>query len=101
GTFDPAAERQAFLNDAAGRLGTTSAKLDAALKAAAIDRVDAALAAGRITKADADAMKAAITSGNLPLGVGRGPGFGIHGDMHGGKFLDSAATYLGLSEDQL
>jgi len=99
GTFDPAAEHQAFLNDAAGRLGVTSAKLDAALKAAAIDRVDAALAAGRITKPEADAMKAAINSGKLPLGVG--PGLRDHGDMHGGKFLDAAATYLGLSEDQL
>jgi hypothetical protein len=99
GTFDPAAERQAFLNDAAGRLGTTSTKLDAALKAAAIDRVDAALAAGRITKAQADEMKAAITSGKLPLGVG--PGLRDHGGMHGGMFLDAAATYLGLTGDQL
>ena len=101
GTFDPAAERQAFLNDAAGRLGTTSTKLDAALKAAAIDRVDAALAAGRITKTQADAMKAAINSGKLPLGAGPGPGLRDHGGMHGGQFLDAAATYLGLTEDQL
>jgi hypothetical protein len=99
GTFDPAAERQAFLNDAAGRLGVTSTKLDAALKAAAIDRVDAALAAGRITKDEAQAMKDAINSGKFPLTAG--PGFGVHGDMHGGKFLDAAATYLGLTEDQL
>jgi hypothetical protein len=103
GTFDPAAERQAFLNDAAGRLGTTSTKLDAALKAAAIDRVDAALAAGQITKAQADEMKAAINAGKLPLGMGYGRGFGggMHGGMHGGMYLDAAATYLGLTEDQL
>jgi hypothetical protein len=101
GTFDPAAERQAFLNDAAGRLGTTSTKLEEALKAAAIDRVDAALAAGQITTAQADEMKAAINSGKLPLGVGIGPGFGVHVGMAGGKFLDAAATYLGLTEDQL
>jgi|SRR5579859_590942 len=101
GTFDPKAEQQAFLNDAAGRLGVTSAKLEDALKAAAIDRVDAALAAGRITKDEADAMKAAINSGNLPIGIpGAGPGFrhvfGLHGDV-----LDAAATYLGLTDDQL
>src|SRR6266516_893686 len=70
GAFDPAAQRQAFLNDAAGRLGVTSSKLEAALKAAAIDRVDAALAAGQITKVEADAMKAAINSGKVPLGAG-------------------------------
>jgi hypothetical protein len=104
GTFDPAAERQAFLNDAAGRLGVPSTKLDAALKAAAIDRVDAALASGQITKAQADAMKAAINAGKLPLGLGYGRGFGgggMHGGLHGGQFLGAAATYLGLTEDQL
>src|SRR5436305_123093 len=101
GTFDPKAERQAFLNDAAGRLGVSSDKLESALKAAAIDRVDAALAAGRITKDEADSMKAAINSGRFPLGVGMGPGMRMHGEMHGGHFLDAAATYLGLTEDQL
>jgi hypothetical protein len=104
GTFDPAAERQAFLNDAAGRLGVSSDKLDAALKAAAVDRVDAALAAGRITKAEADAMKSAINSGKLPLGMGV-PGMGFRmggGGIHTlGGTLDAAATYLGLTEDQL
>jgi len=100
GTFDPKAERQAFLNDAAGRLGVTSSKLEDALKGAAIDRVDAALAAGRITKDEADAMKAAINSGKLPLGLG--PGLEMHADGHGiGGMLDAAATYLGLTQDQL
>src|SRR5437868_13176547 len=96
GTFDPKAERQAFLNDAAGRLGVTSSKLEDALKQAALDRVDAALAAGRITQAQADEMKAAINAGKLPVGPGVGPGF-----RHGGRgfglrgSLDAAATYLG------
>lgn len=105
GTFDPKAERQAFLNDVAGRLGTTSDKLEAALKAAAIDRVDAALAAGRITKDEADAMKAAINAGQLPLGV---PGIGLGPNLRrvghafvGGEVMDAAATYLGLTQDQL
>ena len=83
GTFDPAKERQAYLNDAAGRLGVTSAKLDQALKGAAIDRVDAALAAGRITQDQADAMKAAINSGRLPAGAGLAPGMGFGFRMHG------------------
>ena len=101
GTFDPKAERQAFLNDAAGRLGVTSTKLEDALKAAAIDRVDAALAAGQITKDEADAMKAAINAGQLPIGIpGAGPGFHHGFGFRGGAFLDAAATYLGLTDDQ-
>jgi hypothetical protein len=99
GTFDPQAERQAFLDDAAGRLGVSGTKLEDALEAAAIDRVDAALAAGRITKDEADAMKAAIGSGKLPLGPGFGFGLHEHHVMFGG--LDEAASYLGLTEDQL
>src|SRR5262245_38866997 len=100
GSFDPKAERQAYLNDVAGRLGVSSAKLEDALKGAAIDRVDAALAAGRITKDEADAMKAAINAGDLPLGVGPGPGmgFGFGGDrglfFADGGPLEAAATYL-------
>jgi hypothetical protein len=102
GTFDPKAERQAFLNDAAGRLGVTSAKLEDALKQAAIDRVDAALAAGRITQDEATAMKAAINAGGLPIGIpGAGPGFRHGIGLRGGDFLDAAATYLGLTDDQL
>jgi hypothetical protein len=104
GTFDPQAERQAYLDDVAGRLGVSSAKLEDALKAAAIDRVDAALAAGRITKDQADAMKAAINSGRLPFGVGLVPGMGfrLHGGLHRvGGSLDAAATYLGLTQTQL
>jgi hypothetical protein len=103
GTFDPKAERQAFLDDAAGRLGVTSAKLEDALKQAAIDRVDAALAAGRITKDEADNMKAAINAGGLPIGIpGAGPGFRLHGGGFGFRgVLDAAATYLGLTRDQL
>jgi len=102
GTFDPTQQRQAFLNDVAGRLGVTSSKLEDALKAAAIDRVDAALAAGQITQAQADALKAAINSGKPPVGLGPalgafGGGFGFHAR---GDVLDAAATYLGLSQAQ-
>jgi hypothetical protein len=110
GAFDPQAERQAFLNDAAGRLGTTSDKLEAALKAAAIDRVDAALAAGRITADQAQKLKDAINAGKLPAGPGLGLGGGGFGRFGGGfgpgklyrvGFLSAAATYLGLSQADL
>ena len=112
GAFDPSAERQAYLDNAAKRLGVTSAKLEDALKGAASDRVDAALAAGRITKAEAQAMKDAIDSGKLPLGgpglapgFRHGFGFGFHHEqgpgLRGGHSLDAAASYLGLSETAL
>jgi hypothetical protein len=103
GAFDPAAERQAYLDDAAKRLGVTSTKLEDALKGAAIDRVDAALQAGRITKDEANAMKAAIESGKLPLGgLGFGFGFGFgHRVELKQDVLEDAATYLGLTESQL
>ncbi|HZR93381.1 MAG TPA: hypothetical protein VFA44_13350 [Gaiellaceae bacterium] len=104
GTFDPAKERQAYLDDAAQRLGVSSAKLEDALKQAALDRVDAALAAGQITQDEAQAMKDAINAGRLGV-PGVGFGFGMHGlgGMHvrGALGLDAAAGYLGLSEAEL
>src|SRR5690348_1610208 len=66
------AQRNAFLDDVAKRLGTTRDKLEAALKGAAIDRVDAAVAAGRLTKAQGDAIKQRVQSGNGPF-LGLGP----------------------------
>jgi hypothetical protein len=104
GAFDPSAERQAYLDDAAKRLGVDSSKLEDALKGAARDRVDAALAAGRITKDEAQAMKDAIDAGKLPLG-GPGLGFGFHHGrgfgLRDGDSLDAGASYLGLTETAL
>ncbi|HKA25866.1 MAG TPA: hypothetical protein VKD88_00710 [Gaiellaceae bacterium] len=95
----PSQENQAVLNDAAKQLGVQPSALTAALKKALENRVDAAVAAGRLTKAQGDELKQRIESGDGPLFVG--PGFGHHerGGMFGG--LDAAASYLGLSEDQL
>jgi len=97
--LSPQQANQAVLNDAAGQLGVTPSELSAALRSALEKRVDAAVAAGRITKAQGDEMKQRIESGDVPLfGLG-GPGeFGHHDFFHG---LDAAATYLGVSEDEL
>jgi hypothetical protein len=95
----------AFLDDLAGRLGVTTQKLKDASKAAAIDQVDAALKAGTITQAQAEALKARINAGDGLAFLG-GPGFGF-GFHHGGLgpgfgvSLDTAATYLGLTDDAL
>ena len=99
---NPKQESQAVLNDAANQLGVTPSALSAALKKALENRVDAAVAAGRLTKAQGDEIKQRIESGDFPLFSGPGLGFGFHHaiGLFGGGF-DAAATYLGLTEDQL
>jgi hypothetical protein len=98
----PKQESQAVVNDAAKQLGIQPSKLSAALEHALENRVDAAVAAGRLTKAQGEELKQRIEAGDVPLFGG--PGFGRGGEFHhlvpfGG--LDTAATYLGLTEAQL
>ena len=93
-------QRQAVINDAAGRLGVTPSALQDAFKAALKDQVEAAVKAGTLTRAQADAIEARIAAGQGPGFGGPGPrGFGrMH---HGGEGLTAAAAYLGLTEAQL
>jgi hypothetical protein len=95
----PQQENQAVVDDAAKQLGVAPSALSSALKKALENRVDGAVAAGRLTKAQGDELKQRIESGDVPLFGG--PGFGFHerGALFGG--LDAAASYLGLSEDEL
>ena len=99
----PSAENNAIVDATAKNLGIEPSKLSAALKKALEDRVDAAVAAGRLTKAQGDELKQRIESGDVPFFAGPGPGFrhGFGGPHPFGHGLDAAATYLGLSEDQL
>jgi len=98
--LSPKEENQAVLNDAASRLGVSPSDLSAALKSALVKRIDAAVAAGRMTNAQGAEMKQRIESGDAPLfGLGPRPGGFEHHEIFGG--LDAAATYLGLSEDEL
>ena len=103
-TNSPSEESKAIVNDAAKNLGVEPSKLSAALKKAYEDRIDAAVADGRLTKQQGDELKQRIESDDFPLlgppGFGHGPGGpgGPHGFVHG---LDAAASYLGLTEDQL
>jgi hypothetical protein len=106
--------RQAFLNDAAKRLKVTPQQLNEAFRGAFFDQLDAAVAAGKLTKAQADKIKQrAQTGAGLPFG---GPRLGLHGLAHGfalrppglgqagpghGGRLDAAATYLGLTPQNL
>jgi hypothetical protein len=103
-------ERQAFLNDLAGRLKVTPQQLSNALKGAFEDRIQAAVQAGRITQAQADAIKKKVEQGGAPpvFGFGQGPpvgapGFFLHrgpgGPVRAG--FGAAAKYLGLNDKQL
>ena len=58
--------RATFDAAVAKSLGTTTAKLNAAIKAAATARIDAALAAGEITSDEATTLKDALDDGTIP-----------------------------------
>jgi hypothetical protein len=94
--FGSSSDSQAVVNDAAKQLGVTPSALSSALKKALENRIDAAVAAGELTKAQGDELKQRIESGALPLFFG--PRGGLH--EHFGE-LDAAASYLGLTEEQL
>jgi hypothetical protein len=108
GDADPAAEREAVLEDAAGRLGVEPDELETALVEAAAARVDASAASGRLTEEQAAELKERIRSGDAGL-----PGLGLRGAPpgpggperrgfgHGPRLLEPAADYLGLEEDEL
>jgi multidrug efflux pump subunit AcrA (membrane-fusion protein) len=60
------AGRTSFDAAVASNLGTTTAKLNAAIKAAATARINAALAAGDITADEATTLKDALADGTIP-----------------------------------
>ena len=95
----PKEESQAVVNDAAKQLGVSPNALSSALKKALENRIDAAVAAGEITKAQGDELKSRIESGDVPLFGFPHRGFGPGGHFFGK--LDAAASYLGLTDDQL
>jgi len=91
---------QAVIDDAAAQLGVEPSALSSALKQALKNRVDAAVDAGRLTEEQGQELKERIDSGDTPLIFG---GFGHEGFGHFAHFgnLESAATYLGLTEAEL
>jgi hypothetical protein len=95
-----------FLDSLAKHLGVSREKLDDAARAAAVDQVDAALDAGTITKEQAAELRQRIASADVPLlglGFGREMGHGLgHAHVFGGPgSLETAAEYLGLTEEAL
>jgi hypothetical protein len=99
------ADEQAIIDDAAKRLGVEPSELSEALEQAYSARIDAAVAAGKLTQEQADALKERIQAGDVPLVGGplfghHGPGFGGHHGLRAGG-LDAAASYLGLTGEEL
>jgi polyhydroxyalkanoate synthesis regulator phasin len=104
----PQETSKAIVDDAAKQLGIPSSKLTSALKTALENQVDAAVKDGRLTKDEGDALKKRIEAGDTPLlfapflgkfrdGPGREHGFGFGFGVE----LNTAATYLGLTEAEL
>jgi polyhydroxyalkanoate synthesis regulator phasin len=105
--FSPEDQSKAIIDDAAKQLGVEPSELSDALKQALENRIDEAVAEGRLTKEQAQELKKRLDSADTPLLFPLFPRFGVngHGPGHGhfGPFagLDTAASYLGLSEAEL
>src|SRR5438045_3165415 len=97
----PKEENQAIVADAAKQLGVEPQALTDALVKAIEKRIDAAVADGRLTQAQANELEQRLQSGGVPLLPGRPfHEFGHGGSAHFGG-PTAAATYLGLSVDEL
>ena len=95
-------DEQAVIDAAAKKLGVKPEALESALEDALAARIDAAVAAGRLTKEQGAELKERLKEGTLPLFGGRGPGHHGHGfGLHGPELLDTAATFLGMTEAEL
>jgi len=101
---DPAETSQAIIDRAAEELGLESEQLSDALRAAAVEQIEEALDAGEISEEQADALRERLESSDFPLlgGLG-GPGHGFspHGPGIHFELFESAAEYLGLTEEQI
>ena len=108
----PSAHDNAIISDAAGQLGVQPSALSSALKKAYDDQIQAKVTSGEISQSQADALKNSVDAGNIPLFSGAGGGFGRGGGPQGarpalgfgfglGGDSSAAATYLGLTADQI
>ncbi len=99
-------DSQAVIDDAAAELGVEPSALEGALRKALKNRVDDAVEQGRLTQEQGAELKERIDAGETPFlfgGFGRfhgpGPDGGPHSRMLAG--LETAASYLGLTQDEL
>jgi polyhydroxyalkanoate synthesis regulator phasin len=109
GALSPEDRSKAVIDDAAKELGVEPSELSDALKHALENRIDEAVQAGRLTEEQGKALKERIESSDVPLvfgGVGPGDRLGFGHFGHFGHFglvggLETAASYLGVEEDEL
>ena len=107
--LSPGDESKAVIDDAASQLGVKPTELSNALKQALKNRIDEAVDAGKLTEEQGKELKERIDSDEYPLLFGGlfgrgGPGFGLDhgfGPHDGFGFLETAASYLGMSEADL
>lgn len=105
--LSPGEDSKAVIDDAASQLGLEPSELSDALKQALKNRIDEAVEDGRLSEEQATELKERIDAQEYPLlggprvfgwGGHHGPGFGRFGHF---ELLETAASYLGLSEAEL
>ena len=106
GALSPEDRSKAVIDDAAKELGVEPSALSDALKHALENRIDEAVEAGRLTEEQGKELKERIDSSDVPLvfgGIAPGDrsGFGHFGHFGLVGGLETAASYLGLEEDEL
>lgn len=108
--LSPESRSKAVIDDAAKELGVEPSALSDALKHALENRIDEAVEAGRLTEEQGEELKKRIDSADVPLVFGGagpgerhglGPGFGHFGSLATFGGLETAASYLGLDENEL
>jgi uncharacterized protein YidB (DUF937 family) len=107
--FSPGDESKAVIDDAAAQLGIEPSELSDALKQALENRIDEAVDEGRLSDEQAERLKERLEANEYPLLFGLG-GVRLHhfgGLGHRGlglahfRILEAAASYLGMSEEEL
>lgn len=93
-----------FLAKLAANLGVSQDRLTAAVKQTDLQLIDEAEAAGRLTADQAQAARDRVNNSPAdapPLGIGGRHGGGGRGFAKDAALVDAAASYFGVSADQL
>jgi hypothetical protein len=93
---------QTFVERLAGKLGMSSDDLQSTIKETQAEVIDDAVANGQLTEEQGNALKDRIESGDGPFRLmPGGPGFGRFAMRHLDFNLETIATELGMTTDEL